>query len=244
MSSLTTYKPWDDIERSTHISLRNKYIYFQVSKAASSTVKHYLQLGELMGTPWQGNVVNVNKKYMSPHLSPFQLEEGGFYRILHSKEYKKITFVRNPYTRLLSCYLHRIVGQPSSKSARVLRSQMKIKDISMVSFSDFICFICGQDSPDMESHWRVQYDEALGAVTDFDFVGKLEYLATDIRAMLGLLYGTCEGFGLDDKENKSPMVTGASSKLHRYYTDNLVSLVAKRYKMDFYSFGYSFELPV
>lgn len=50
---LSKIKPWSDVERNTHISLANNYVFFQVSKSASSTVKYYLQSYELRKTPWK-----------------------------------------------------------------------------------------------------------------------------------------------------------------------------------------------
>ena len=238
------YKSWTEIERNTHISLSHKYIYFQVSKSASSTVKYYLQLAELKGTPWEGKVANVNKKYMSPHLSPFQLPHNRFKKILKSDNFKKITFVRNPYTRLLSCYLHRIIGQPKSRSAKQLTAQMNRTDITDITFEEFIKFICQQQSKEMESHWRVQYDEVLGGEVKFDFIGKQENLTDDIKSLLKYLYGSNEYINVDNSTNESPQSTSASDKLNKYYTNELIDLVRTRYQNDFEYFGYSLELPV
>ena len=57
----------------THISAKNRYIYFGVSKAANSTIKFFLQQLEYLGTPYK--VKNVHNKHLSPLLSPYQLGE-------------------------------------------------------------------------------------------------------------------------------------------------------------------------
>ncbi|UYG01955.1 sulfotransferase family protein [Halomonas sp. LR3S48] len=242
MDDLVKIKPWEDVELNTHISLGKSYIYFQVSKTASSTIKYYLQQAELERAPWK-KVLNVNDKQVSPHLSPYQLSEEIFNSTINSHKVKKVTFVRNPYSRLLSCYLHRIVGQKNSRSAKWLARYMKRSDISNLSFEEFITVICSQNSFDMESHWRVQYDEALCSYFNFNFIGKQETLKKDVKLMLDLLYEEHERPKAFEDINESPMSTGATNKLREYYTDALMSKVVDRYKNDFHFFGYEEELP-
>ncbi|GGY76342.1 sulfotransferase family 2 domain-containing protein [Marinobacter zhanjiangensis] len=232
-------KRWGEVERNTHISLKNRYAFFQVSKAASSTAKYYLQKYELSTTPWRRREPIVNSKLCSPHLSPFQVPEDQLSEVFFGDNFKRVTFVRNPYSRLLSCYLHRIKGDENSNSAKLLKNAMNIKTTKEIGFSDFVRFVCSQSPKDMDSHWRVQYDETLAKLVSFDFIGKQETLMSDISSMIALIYGVQPEL---NNENASPMRTGAKEKLRIYYTEELQIAVAEAYMNDFEYFNYSYDI--
>ena len=157
MHDILALKSQSDFERDTRISLKNDYIYTMVSKAASSTVTYHLQFAELRNTPF--SVRSVNSGIMSPHLLPYQLKPETVPELMASDAVRKVAFVRNPYTRLLSCYLHRIVGTPrANPSKRILRQASRRKDVRGMSFADFILCICDQPSLEMERHWCVQHE--------------------------------------------------------------------------------------
>jgi len=220
IQSLAQHKPYKDVELESHISLRHDYTYYQISKAASSTVKVHLQTLEYQQSPFR--LQDVNNKYLSPHLSPFQLPEGQFARMMQSGDALNITFVRNPYARRLSCYLHRIQAQPDSPSSQHfarLNNGITGKD---VPFSDFIERICDQAPADMDSHWRVQYDCVMYPFVTWGFTGKVETLTQDMTKLFDLLrirraisYNPAS---LSKPVNSSPMQTSANQKLRSYIT--------------------------
>jgi len=129
-------KTRNDFENNTHISLKNRYVFIQVSKAASSSVKWALQSLEFLNTPWK--VMDVNNKFYAPHISPYQVSEESLEEIFNSDSFKKVAFVRNPYTRLLSCYLHRIIGNPRSASNKALMFATGGKGGPDISFNEFV----------------------------------------------------------------------------------------------------------
>lgn len=229
-----------DFQVSTHISLKNKYAFIQVSKSASSSVKWSLQTLELKSTNWK--VINVNNKLCSPHISPFQLENSALNELFFSKNFKKVSFVRNPFSRLLSCYLHRIVARPNSASNRFLMKLTGGRGGEDVSFDEFIEIICSQKSKDQEAHWRCQADELCIDKIDYDFIGKVESIEADLPVLLKMLYGDKTQL-TSEITDASPMKTGTSQKLFKFYNDKAtVSRVVERYKADFDSFNYSSTL--
>lgn len=233
---LLSRKPWVDIDRETHISLKNDYIYFQVSKSASSTVKYYLQKMEVENT--RRKVKNVNDRSLSPHVWPSQLKEEQFIDLLKCPRIKKVSFVRNPFARILSCYLHRIVAKPESPSNRALSACNKGRAGPDIPFSEFVRVICDQDSVNQERHWRVQYDNVLYDLVDsWHFIGTVESLDNDINRLMALLRSDA-----DDNARKnidaSPMTTSAQEKVKEYYTSELVDRLVDRYEKDFSTFGY------
>lgn len=245
LNDFLAIKKASDIQVDVNISLKNKYIYFMICKAASSTITHHLQTAEYIGTNFK--VQDVNNAYLSPHLRWLHFQDGDFLKLLSDPSYKKFSFVRNPYTRLLSCYLHRIVGDRKlNPSKKALLSGMNInyKTGTLPSFSEFVEFVCDQKSVEMERHWAVQHDCILYPYIEFDFIGKLENLSQDLKRLESELFP----YNAFDSEkmkslNKSPMVTGASKQLSKHYTDSLMGKVLDRFRLDFDTFDYSYELP-
>lgn len=236
LERLLNNKSMRELDIGTHISLKNKYVYFQVSKSASSTVKGVLQKWEVDGTGRR--VIDVNNRNYSPHVWPSQLSEEMFVSILSDPEYRKISFVRNPYTRILSCYLHRIVAEPHSTSNKLLMKANSGRGGPDITFSEFVSVICEQKSYEQESHWRAQSDEIFyDVIGDWAFIGRMEALQIDIDRMQGVIF---DG-GKNEKNkigNLSPMSTGASEKLKHYYDPETQKKLLRRYERDFTAFGY------
>lgn len=235
MRNLKTDREFD---LGTHISLKNSYIYFQVSKAASSTVKKHLQELEVTGTGRK--VLDVNNRNLSPHVWSSQLSESYFEQLIMAENVRKIAFVRNPYSRILSCYLHRILAEPNSPSNRALAKANGGRSGASVSFSEFVKVICDQESRDQEGHWKVQSDEILfELVPHWSFIGRFENLMEDVGRMLALLGG-----GRPVDSNSSPMATSANKKVLQYYTSDIQKDLLERYRADFHNFDYSESLDL
>lgn len=231
-----------ELDIGTHISLKHDYIYFQVSKSASSTVKYYLQELEVRGT--QRKVVDVNNRNLSPHLWPSQLKEAYFFELLAAPTMRKVTFVRNPFSRLLSCYLHRIKGSPESPSVKNIKRFTKNRFDASLSFADFVQIVCDQKSIQQDSHWRDQSDEVFyDLIPHWNFIGRVERIDEDLPRLMALLDPEApapEG----ELQDYSPSVTKASSKLADFYTRELERKVVTRYKADFDNFGYATSIEL
>ena len=244
-SVISQYKRTNDFEANTNISLRNRYVYLAVDKAANSTIKERLYRIEYEPTNW--DIVTLYDKRSSPLLSPHQLPPDLLRQVFTSGDYYRFTLVRNPFTRLLSCYLDRIRRQ-TSRPRRQLNANLKRRgtDPASVDFYTFVQAICEQGSAQQNSHWRVQSDDILFDRVDFDYVGKFENLAQEMsrfsQAIWGVQRDEMDIVGPRDT-NSSPQVTNAGSRLRDYYTPELVDLVQERYRADFKNFEYPLELP-
>lgn len=98
------------------ISLRNRYVYFPIPKAANSTLKwllYYFETGGRLSsnsTIFRKRNANtlVHDPYFGPLLLPSSIETGSQIDYdLMSPGFLRFSFVRNPYTRSLSAYLDR-----------------------------------------------------------------------------------------------------------------------------------------
>lgn len=242
LDNLYAVKNARELDIGIHISLKNDYIYFQVSKSASSTVKFYLQNLEVCGT--QRKVADVNNRNLSPHIWPSQLRESHFLELLASPTMRKVTFVRNPFSRLLSCYLHRIKGSPESPSVKNIKRFTRNRFDASLSFSDFVKIVCDQESIQQDSHWRVQSDEVFySLIPHWSFIGRVERIDEDLPRLMALLDPDATA-PTSELEDYSPSVTKASSKLADFYTPELEEKVVTRYKADFDNFGYATSIEL
>lgn len=237
-------KTSSDFEIGSHISLKNSYVFVQVSKAASSSVKWVLQSLEFAGSPWKPT--EVNNRFLSPHVCPYQLPPAMLDEVFYGAGFKRAAFVRNPFTRLLSCYLHRVVAMPDKPTNQVVKKLTGGRGGSEVSFDEFVELICPLTALESESHWRCQAEDICFDDIDYDFVGKVEALDTDLPRLVELLYGSSglERYHKMTAVDASPMKTGAGQLLRDYYRDRAtVVRVQQRFRRDFELFGYDTELP-
>ncbi|MFC4260124.1 sulfotransferase family 2 domain-containing protein [Marinobacter lacisalsi] len=227
-------KPVHDLYSHMYISLKNRYIFHSVGKAANSTVKYFLYAEESRNTRFKYD--SVHDRRASPLISPFQISEDLLSEILDNNNYFKFTFVRNPYSRLLSCYLDRIVPKKSTP----YRELVKFLDRSVgydVSFPEFVEAICAQTNFEQNNHWRLQYADAMCDLFDYSYIGKQETFRKDMEVVWRVIYPKAKLPNFSEK-NLSPSKTDSVNKASQYWTPYLKELVAIRYEKDFIEFGY------
>lgn len=228
-------KPKQDFFNHTYISLRHGYMYAAVGKAANSTVKHYLYELEYTGTRFKTK--SLHDRQSSPLLSPFQLPRPMLVEVLTSPKHLRFTVVRNPYSRILSCYLDRIVPA-NSQPYRQLIAAMGRQNGEAVSFDEFVRAICAQAPYDQNNHWRLQVAEICLGTIRYDEVGKQETFAEDM-ARIWVRIAKSRPVPDFTAENKAPSITSAEQRLSEFYTGELIGLIRTAYREDFAAFGYS-----
>lgn len=230
------YKPIGEFENHIKVSLVHKYLYSPIGKVANSSIKNYLYKVEYL--PVGKSILSVHNSRASPLLSPYQLPINVLNDVLFGNYYR-FTFVRNPYSRLLPCYLDRILTLSSRPSRRFRRLLIKEgKDAEKFSFEDFIKLICRQESYNQDVHWRVQSDDLMLDMLDYDFIGHFEWLWRDMKYISDTLFGNDMFKLADPTNNLSPNKTNSSDKIYEYYTPLLADLVYDRYRKDFDNFNY------
>lgn len=140
----------------------------------------------------------------------------------------KFTFVRNPFARAVSCYRNKIEGKEKSK-LRYFKVIGLEKDYGFERYVKSISTI-----PDewAERHFATQFFQVYkNGKCIVDYVGRFENLFEEYEVIK-------QKYGLEELEHKN-----ASSRYdyRDYYTEELVELVYRRYKIDFEVFGYEEE---
>jgi hypothetical protein len=190
---------------------------------------------ELEGTGHRPGRVHLNA-FETPFVKPYQLPFTKFTSILNSDRFLKFAFVRNPYTRLLSCYLDKIVNNKPQKG-EILRSAGYDPEIldRYIEFEEFVTIVGQQEPKDMNHHWRIQRYQLFSGYIDFHYIGAVESLPEDIRNVDNCLGGVLKPHYEDVLWHK----TDAAQRIAKYFNDNVASKIAAKYATDFEVFGYS-----
>jgi len=142
------------------------------------------------------------------------------------------SLVRNPYTRLLSAFLDKI--ERDKKEKRHLLLGMGEATNRKVEFSEFVSFLCQQNSREMDAHYSPQAFLMQIEYVPYTKIGSVEDIDLSIEEVLGLAYNDVHSKGVEFRHHR----TDASSVLQQYYTEELASKVLDRYQIDFDTFGY------
>ena len=199
------------------------FFYNRVPKAANTTIMSNLAKWKTGGAPPAATDLRSLFPMTPARLTEEQVERFG--------QLFKFTFVRNPYSRVLSAYLDKIAKDDEPNRRRKMG---RTSSDGVPSFGDFVRWL-DRDGLHEDMHWAPQSSILLVAVAEFDFIGKLENLDGDFRKVADMLGG-------DRNDNSvhtfAPHSSGAVDKVAEYYTKELKEIVARLYREDFDSFGY------
>ena len=216
----------------THISLKYNYLYISNPKVACSTIKRTLQKLELNDPEFE----NVHDRDFSPLLRPSQVKN--LERFIQRQQPFTFTFVRNPYTRLLSAYIDKIQGRTGILTKLLDFIQQKYGETyTDLSFSDFIDVVCEQKPRQMDPHWRIQYFHTLQEQLTYDFIGKFENFEQDFKQILNTIAAPSTNSIASFKLH----ATHANQILSQYYTPSLIDKVKAKFAPDFEHFNYDAE---
>lgn len=223
-----------DLTYAVHVSLKYKYIFNETPKVACSTIKLTLQRMELEDPGFERiDFEDLHQRDYSPLLKLQQLPN--FEEYFKREDFMVFCFVRNPYSRLLSCYLDKICNPTNFKKKVLERMGFHDKDIARpISFREFIGVIEQQTPLEMDYHWRHQTFLTCVNQINYDFIGRLETFSEDFNSIGGKL---CPDFN----KYYSPEIrhqTNAKSLLGEYYTRELYNRVYDIYEEDFKTFSY------
>ena len=156
---------------------------------------------------------------------------------LNTNERYKVVFIRNPFDRMLSCYINKV----KFASPTIERFFWKLYGLhGNMTFADFLHHLgtCGVDE-----HWRPQVDYVNNI--KHDHIGILENMEDDLKLIMDKLGLPCsfdvphlnysdgirvtyEDRYLDKRKEKVSEI-----KADEYYTDEVREIVRKRYAKDF-----------
>ena len=179
--------PWYWVNYNINISLKHKYVYFEIPKTGCTTIKRTLinwEMGEFADR-WQGKT--HRNIYETPFVKPFQLEPDYLHEVLTGSEFFRFTFVRSPYSRLASCYLEKIAKKKIASEVIYQALGKSLDNDNTLSISEFLDGIEKLSPKKMDSHFRPQFHQSFGGHITFEYVGRFEEFESDFAAVRGLI---------------------------------------------------------
>lgn len=218
-----------DLDPVEYLALDDKkLLYIVISKVACTSIKatigknYGIQSNESRGLDihtkkeWNRIFGKLNKPY---------------------SDYFKFTFVRNPFSRLVSCYNDRVITKTPDHSYHFKSYPISIPP--NISFSDFIHRIVNIPDYLADRHFKSQsYSIYRNDTITPDFIGKLESLSEDWKKIANLfqLPDTIESLNKGTMKN-----TPEKLDFRTFYNPQLVAMVYEKYKQDIERFGYQKE---
>lgn len=214
-----------------------RYCCFRIPKCANSTIAKSLAYYDpdmaYDPTDPRGQIHKANSRWRL--LSAQALTPSGL-----SQKYFLFTFVRNPYSRILSAYLDKIANLEREAYAAKRRNILKFSDADGgLSFAAFIRYL-EQRGLYENPHWAPQTAMLPVAVEKIHFVGRVENLDDDLGFVVNRLFGAVAYQGPIIREINR---THSAHKMAQYYDRDLSERVYGLYKADFDAFAYAKDLP-
>ena len=227
--------PEEEVNFLVHVLPERRIIYVTNPKVASSTMKTTLWRWLVQDPDYDFGRNEVHTKYRSPFRSPADFGFDEFMSNINSPEYFRMCFSRNPYTRILSFYLEKILDK---KEFRLMK-RLGFSRNDTVTFPALIEAIASQTWHEANRHYRAQTENLLWGGIHYDFVGRFESFADELDRL-------AVDHDIDLRSYLSVRqrhATQAERHLYKYYTGEVRARVHELYRSDFEAFGYDHDLP-
>ena len=222
---------------------RRRLVYVATPKAACTTLKATLWRWHLRDAACVVGPEVVHRQTDATFRAPRELGFRQFMADINSPDDVRLCFVRNPYTRLLSCYLNKIVGRNSEgrlrKDGLAFREKFGFAHDDDIPFAAFIDRIASESWYAANPHWRIQTEQLLWGDVRYDFVGRFESFLPELDRLAREWDVHLRGYLLDRRHH----ATHAHLHVSRFYTAELQARVHDLYRADFDAFGYDYALP-
>lgn len=220
-----------------HYDAERNVAYFETPKVACTSIKKFLQ-DKVAGAPRElerkGDVHN-RKESPIPPLLERSAEE---IQSVFFGEVKRISFVRNPYTRLLSGYLDKIVINPWERDRHLKKLGFEQSD--RPTLLEVLQALREQPDRSRDIHFASQSRLLLAGDIAFSFIGRFETFAADFAKMKQDFYEdpSTDDFAAFGKHHASR----ANEKVMEHFGEAEIALAQTIYAADFELLGYSTDL--
>jgi hypothetical protein len=218
-------------------SVAHRYVAMTVPKVACSTIKMALQTWEGC-EPEPDRWVDVHAGWAGPTLLAYPTAQ--IVAMLRSPDYLRFSFVRNPYSRLVSAWKSKLAWDDPQYDQ--LRASIREacgypfadgQRAGPIGFRDAVKYLLDNPAA-FDDHWGRQVDLLVADVMDYHIVGRFERFGQDFDAILRRLQAPAQVIDIATRvyNPTQPMALAA------VYDPPLARLVYSHYIADFEIFGY------
>ncbi|TGQ66728.1 hypothetical protein EN829_018940 [Mesorhizobium sp. M00.F.Ca.ET.186.01.1.1] len=240
--SYRAYRATTDIDYFFHVFPEQKLIYIEVPKAGCTTVKRLLSICAY-GVNQDDRPGAYHIRQQSGLLAPSDVGVKLFESLLRDPETLIFSVVRNPFSRLRSCYLNKFYDLKISdpKNTKLIKqligdmSSLSSSDIErdQMSFDSFVKGACATAALGKDGHWSLM-SAIIPDSSDFTVeIIKLESLAEGLTPVLDRL-----GASEEIRSSQAKPLNQSAPRPEIVWTEPLADAVARAYAEDFRRFGY------
>jgi hypothetical protein len=222
------------------VSLRDRFVYMMVPKAACTSIKSLLR-GLYDPRPLELFKGRETRREMFIHAlgnaplpSLNALDRVQQQELLDAPDVFRFAIVRNPYTRLLSAWRDKVfLCEPGFEDIyTAVRGSPPTLDRHKrpVEFAEFVSFIENSRARAFDSHWRRQVDMIFPKAVSYTHIGKTEELNSILESFSRHL-GRLESLS-------APRINEGSIKPPANFSKQLADRIVAVYEEDFITFGY------
>lgn len=193
-------------------SQKNKYLWFRVAKAATTTILSHLCQHTKISFCNRINIYQNDENVWQEYLL--------WKNRMYSDNYFKFAFVRNPWDRLVSCYFNKMEDGYENFNKNNFKT-----------FDKFIHYIRNVKTKTCDRHYRLQTE--LYPIDQIDFVGRFENFAND----LGFV---CDAIGMPKRKKFKTMHKSKHRPYQEYYNEETQQIVKDKYEQDIELLNYKF----
>ena len=215
-----------------------KVIYTVVPKAANSMIKYCLW--EACGSPIEIiGIHSISHQSGGPARRVSDISNRELANMIKSEDWYKFSFVRNPYSRLISAYKDKILGMGIRKNTKPFLKKINWKGNEPPTIDEFIRTICQQNADSMDWHWMPQNRLLMKEIIKYDFIGKLEDFNADMESVLTELNVPAE----KARELLAKSINASIDKVKDpiEISESSARMFYEYFKEDFELFGYDYE---
>jgi hypothetical protein len=226
--------PSQTVDYVSNISERFGYFYLANPKVASTSILRCLQSAEVDGDASR-LPDSVHERSRSPLLS-FATASLSPEQILGDANFFRFTYVRNPFTRILSAYIEKI--ETDAEERERLLPDLGLQRDRIPSLLEFLKAVQAQRDDWRDIHWTTQSRLIQTNNIDYSFIGRFESFTQTFPLVLDRL-------GIDrshyDALGSPQNATGANSRVQSYIGTAEREAIIAIYQADFIGFAYGLD---
>jgi Sulfotransferase family len=222
-----------------HIDDVRKLAYVETPKVACTSIKKFM-MDQYHGAVFPlSNNSQVHDRNISPLKQLFSMPAQDAENVIFGAQYRRFSFVRNPFSRLLSGYLDKLVNNDYERRRHLPLMGFELG--SHPTLLEFLGRLKLQNDTERDVHFATQSSLLEVDTVTYDYIGRFEGFRQNFQDFQSDFYGV--GPATDSYETFGKHhASDANSKVLAHYGDAEVALVREIYAKDFALFGYSEDI--